>query len=274
MEYSINKVETGKDSLTQILNLLNLSFPKATKFNIQYLKWQYADNPLGEIVGFNAFYKDALAAHYVTMPIEMSIYGEKRRGLLSLNTATHPEHRGKRLFSILADKTYSYAAEHGYDYVIGVANANSTHGFLKNLGFYLISPLLVRIGLSSDIYSNISKPCLRIWDENTLQWRLSNPSAQYFSSKNVIFGNRGPAGVKLIMGHTDYTLQLPEPSPIRPVNLYIGLGADLADVHYYSLPQFIKHSPFNLIFKDLTGGTIPKISSDDILFQLIDFDVA
>lgn len=92
-------------------------------------RWQYADNPVGKIVGFNAYMGNLLAAHYVTMPIYMNIEGEKTLGVLSLNTATHPEHRGKRLFTILAEKSYQYAAENGYKFVIGVANAQSTHGF-------------------------------------------------------------------------------------------------------------------------------------------------
>ena len=68
-------------------------------------------------------------------------------------------------------------------------------------------------------------------------------------------------------------INLREPSVFRPVNLYIGLGAQLHRANYFDLPKFVKHSPFNLIFKDLKGD-IPKITSEDIFFQLIDFDVA
>lgn len=274
MEYTIRQVATDENALKQILTLLNCTFPKASKFTLPYLKWQYTDNPLGEIVGFNAFFDDTLAAHYVAMPIEMNLFGRKRKGLLSLNTATHPNHRGKKLFSILADKTYSYAADNGFEYVIGVANANSTHGFLKNLGFYLISPLIVKVGTGRNIYDSAGKACYRIWNEDVLKWRLNNPSATYYSSKNIIYGKRGCPGIKLIMGHIESNIQTSNPPVTRPANLYIGLGADFNHGHYYPLPKFVKHSPFNLIFKDLTGGSIPVIKPEDILFQLIDFDVA
>lgn len=278
MEYTINLVCTDDKSIKEVQDLLCQTFPKAVKkFSFNYLKWQYDENPLGKIVGFNAYSGEELAAHYVTMPIEMELFGSRRKGLLSLNTATHPNHRGKRLFTILAGQTYSYAAEHGYDYVIGVANANSTHGFLKNLGFYLISPLDVKIGIGSSIYCGIDKPCSRVWDEQTLRWRLRNPSARYFSSQNVVYGLRSVPGVKLCiggnLGQDMAEIDLREPSIFRPVNLYIGLGANLDNGNYFNLPKFVKHSPFNLIFKDLKGD-IPKITSEDIFFQLIDFDVA
>ena len=137
MEYRVQQVCVDEKSLVEIKDLLTVTFPKTDKFTLSYLRWQYKENPLGHIVGFNAYWGSELAAHYVTMPIDMCLFGEKKRGLLSLNTATHPKHQGKRLFTILAEKTFSWAKEHGYEYVIGVANANSTHGFLKHLGFYL-----------------------------------------------------------------------------------------------------------------------------------------
>ena len=60
----------------------------------------------------------------------------------------------------------------------------------------------------------------------------------------------------------------------RPFNLYIGFGADLKKGCYCGIPKFIEHSPFNLIFRDLTDGTLPEVTKDNILFELIDFDVA
>ena len=149
-EYRIEKVKTDEFALRESQSLLQLVFKEhADKFSFEYLKWQYADNPVGPIVGFNAYLDNVLAAHYVTMPIYMNIDGKRTLGLLSLNTATHPDHRGKRLFSILAERTYQYAAENGYKFVIGVANANSTHGFIKYLKFKLIGSLTFKIGIGT-----------------------------------------------------------------------------------------------------------------------------
>ena len=129
--------EYNDNLLDELCALMNDSFPNCP-FGKDYYRWQYEDNPNGKVVSYNAYYDGILAAHYAAIPVEMSFDGNIVKGLLSLNTATHSQHRGKGLFVKLAQLTYDYAQEHGYKYVIGVANANSTHGFLTKLGFYQI----------------------------------------------------------------------------------------------------------------------------------------
>ena len=272
-QYQIEQVQTDDNSLMRIQECLCLSFPKSNKFTLEFLQWQYRDNPVGEIIGFNAISEDGvIAAHYVAMPIYMLIDGRKSKGLLSLNTATHPHHRGRGLFSLLAQKTYDYAANAGYEYVIGVANANSTHGFIKNLGFELVCPLMVRFGCGK---ASIEKKFLyeRYWDERTLEWRLSCPNAEYYKKDNFLYSKRS-YGRKDILGIIDSnTISLPTPHiNFRPISLYVGIGAKLSGI-MIKLPKFIKISPFNLIFKDLTGGKLPQLNKDNILFQLMDYDV-
>lgn len=274
MDYQIRKVGTEDKDLEEIRQLLHLSFPnRKDKFSIAYLNWQYADNPVGSIVGFNAYMDDVLAAHYVTMPIYMTIEGEKILGLLSLNTATHPEHRGKRLFTVLAEKTYEYAAENGYKFVIGVANANSTHGFIKHLGFKLIGPLTFKVGVGINIYQRNDYTFSSCWDKDTIEWRLKNPSMEYYKNGDMIVSPIKPGVKKLIYHDKDGLVSLNKLHG-RPINLYIGYGANLSKGFYCGVPNFVEHSPFNLIFRDLTDFKFPEVTKDNILFELIDFDVA
>lgn len=274
MDYKIVKVGVDDDSLIEIQRLLKLVFEnRAEKFSFEYLKWQYADNPVGKIVGYNAYMGDVLAAHYVTMPIYMVINGEKTLGVLSLNTATHPDHRGKRLFSVLAEQTFQYATENGFKFVIGVANANSTHGFIKNLNFKLIGPLTFKVGVGTDIYPQKKYVFTRYWDKEIMDWRLKNPSMKYFKNGDVIVSPIKP-GFKKLVYHDQEGLVSLNKLHGRPFNLYIGFGADLKKGKYCGIPKFVEHSPFNLIFRDLTNGTLPELTKDNILFELIDFDVA
>ena len=273
-DYRIEKVAVDDAALMECQDLLRLVFEeRADKFSFEYLKWQYRDNPVGHIVGFNAYLGDVLAAHYVTMPIYMNINGKKTLGVLSLNTATHHEHRGKRLFSILAERTYEYAAENGYKFVIGVANANSTHGFIKHLKFKLIGPLTFKIGVGNSIYPKKNYIFTRYWDKEIMAWRLKNPSMEYFKNGDTIVSPIKPGFKKLVFHDSEGLVSLPKLYG-RPFNLYIGFGADLEKGCYCGIPKFIEHSPFNLIFRDLTNGLLPKVTKDNILFELIDFDVA
>ncbi len=274
MDYRVEQVKVDETSLQEILDLMRLAFEgHAEKFNLEYMRWQYADNPVGKIVGFNAYMGDVLAAHYVTMPIYMNIEGKKTKGVLSLNTATHPEHRGKRLFTILAEKTYEYAAENGYKFVIGVANAQSTHGFLKHLKFKLIGPLTFKIGMGQNLYQRTDYTYTRYWDKEIMDWRLKNPSMEYFKNGDMIVSPIKP-GFKKLVYHDKKGLVSLNKLHGRPFNLYIGYGADLKKGVYCGVPKFVEHSPFNLIFRDLTNGTLPEVTKDNILFELIDFDVA
>lgn len=274
MDYKIEIVKTDTQAIEEIKRLLHLVFSnRVDKFSFEFLKWQYADNPTGAIVGYNAYWGEELAAHYVTMPIYMNVNGQKTLGLLSLNTATHPDHRGKRLFTILAEKTYQYAAENGYKFVIGVANANSTHGFIKHLGFKLIGPLVFKVGVGQNLFQRTDYTFTRYWDKEIMDWRLKNPSMEYFKNGEMIVSPIKPGFKKLVYHDKDGLASLNKLHG-RPFNLYIGYGADLGKGIYCGVPKFIERSPFNLIFKDLTDGTLPEVTKDNILFELIDFDVA
>jgi GNAT superfamily N-acetyltransferase len=278
-DYRIEQVRDDDSALIESQQLLQQVFSEhADKFSFEYLKWQYADNTAGPAVGFNAYAGEVLAAHYVTTPIYMILNGQRVPGLLSLNTATHPDYRGKRLFTLLAERTYEYATEKGYQFVIGVANANSTHGFLKHLGFYLVAPLEVKVGVGDPYRFDVPSEKNRVaYDEATLKWRLSCPVFQYSSAGKSIYGRIGiplfhTAVGKLPDGITRKQLGLKKTFDV--FNLYIGLGLDKVPGLYAPLPKFIKRSPFNLIFKDLTGGKLPILTKDNVFFQLLDFDVA
>ncbi|MBQ7691383.1 MAG: GNAT family N-acetyltransferase [Muribaculaceae bacterium] len=279
MDYDIKRMEPTEQAVKEVMRLLHLTFPnRVEKFSFDYLKWQYLLNPRGNVLAFNAYATDGqLAAHYAVIPVEMLINGQRTEGMLSLNTATHPDHRGKRLFTILAQQTYDTAKEMGRKFVIGVANANSTHGFLKNLGFYLISPLDVRVGVCDPYIHEVSREKNRIYyDEPTIQWRLQCPYFSYSVKGNTILGKMDKplfhtAVAKLPQGMKADQLGLKETFSL--FNLYVGLGIEMRKT-YFKLPKFIKRSPFNLIFKDLTDGELPKMTKDNIFFQLLDYDVA
>lgn len=279
MPYSYRLLQPETLQVKEILSLMNSVFERKTKFTEPFLRWQYLDNPNGPVVGYNAYAEDGtLAAHYATVPILMHLGGRTVKGLLSLNTATHPNHRGKKLFTCLAEKTFEYAKDSGYSFIIGVANANSTHGFLKHLGFSFVAPLKVKVGVGEPFRDAIPDEMNRVfYDKAMLKWRLACPEFRYSSIGRSIYGSIGvplfhTAVGKLPDGISKDQLGLPKAFDI--FNLYVGLGLKKIPGIYVDLPKFIKRSPFNLIFKDLTGGQLPVLTQDNTFFQLLDFDVA
>ena len=51
------------------------------------------------------------------------------------DTMTHPDHRGKGLFVRLAEITYQTAKQEGVEFVYGIPNSASHHGFAKRLNW-------------------------------------------------------------------------------------------------------------------------------------------
>ena len=276
--YKYSSLNNSPEEIKTESNLLQLVFANK-KFSTEYLNWQYNENPDGKAVGFNAYSENGeLAAHYVTQPMNAILFGKSAKGLLSLNTATHPNHQGKGLFTELAKKTYKLARELGYEFVIGVANQNSTHGFINKLGFQLVGQLkaLVSFGSVCRFYPNendFSKfDFFRKWNKNSLAWRISNPENNYFVNHSKIICDSGKPMIKAVIGCFEKSL-LPQDTQNnirKPLSLAIGTDSAVKS-SLLNIPNFLRPSPLNLIFKDLTGKN-KNISFDKTFFSAIDFD--
>lgn len=277
MEYKIKQLlfDDGLISLQKVVDLQNIVYNSKHIFTVEGFKHWYLDNPMGKVISFNAFYEEELVAHYACIPYKMNIAGRIVLGLFDMATVTHPDHRGKGLFKQLAKITYEFAKNNGFEFVIGVANANSFPGYMKYFPFTFISKLDVKLGIGNSIHSNGRKIYSTFWDKNSLEWRLNCFKGNYFRQGDSIIGKL-KFGIKTFMCDfpTEFisNINIVENKNIY-LKLYVGLGANIKSF-YFNVPKFIKHSPFNLIFLDLTDGKLPLINRDNIFFQLIDFDVA
>jgi GNAT superfamily N-acetyltransferase len=188
MSYKILPV-LDNASLLDYENLFKKSFPGNKKLNVEYLDWIYNQNPHGKVIGYDAIFEDKLAAHYAIIPRIYKFNGQKILSALSLNTATHPNHQRKGLFSKLAKQTYETAENRGIKFVLGVANQNSIFVFEKKLGFLKYGN--VRIGLIRSKQTPSKQLELDI-NEKWLSWRLNNPSSIYHQFNGNIYNlNRG-----------------------------------------------------------------------------------
>lgn len=272
-------------TLAQYCALFDACFPGNDKFTPAYVEWLYRANPDGPAVGFDAWEGERLAAHYVCIPARARVHGAEARVLLSLNTATHPDFQGQGLFTRLAGLTYEAGAASGFDGCYGVANANSTPGFVRKLGFQLVRPLEARVGLGRLHSAPAAAEQLsfeRIWDENSLAWRCANPhnrvhyrragSAWQFHAA-ALGGARVPAYSEL----PAQALALAPPPAgnggASPLRLFIGLLPDQASNYwnYLSIPQRLRPSPLNLIWRSFAAGG-GALDGRAIRFSFLDFD--
>lgn len=278
MEYEIKQLHFGESDLIleKLVTLQNIVYEGKHTFTTDGFRRWYLQNPMGEVISFNALYGDELVAHYACIPYKMKIDGRIVNGLLDMATVTHPDHRGKGLFKKLAQTTYDYAKQQGYEFVVGVANGNSFPGYMKYFPFTFVSQLEVKMGMGINIQPNGEKMFSTYWDVDTLNWRMNCYQDNYCRRGNNIIGKYNLL-VQTYMGR--FSKELLDHSNIidsqwgwKP-KLYVGLGASI-NSPYMGIPKFIKRSPFNLIFLDLTEGKLPIPTKDNVFFQLFDFDVA
>lgn len=283
----IRSSETNSVVMTKYAELLGKVFPKSQSLSdVNYLRWLYSENPAGNVKGCDAWDGDVLAAHYVCIPVTATLDGQSSKGLLSLNTVTDPKYQGQGLFTKLAHATYEQAGFDNFDFVYGVANANSTHGFTKKLGFQLVAPLIARIGYGSPIAStnrqvkDTAVAFKRNWDQDILRWRIRNPcnpcairvepQALLISAATSYPFIRARAsiadGVSNLNLHTERKNSF-------ALSLYLGLITDGEKLNpfYCPIPEAFKPSPLNLIFKSL-GNASKTISPTNTSISFLDFD--
>ncbi len=283
-EYKIERLDFSNPvDMKKLVDLQNAVYAGMHVFTSKTFHYWYLDNPNGRVVSFNAISGSVIAAHYALIPIKMSIDGRVACGLLSMATVTHPDHRGKGLFKSLAKATFDFAAKQGYEFVVGVANANSYPGFIKYFDFQDVGRLEVLLGFSNNISPTTDKLFTIHWSDEALKWRSSRYG--YSKDNSTLYGTKGvwkfkkAPLIKTFLGKVNEKqlsmINLNKVNKwLRPLNLYVGLGSDAKRHGYIPVPSFIKHSPFHLIFLDLTDGKLPKMTKDNVFFQLMDFDVA
>ncbi|MBV6404718.1 MAG: GNAT family N-acetyltransferase [Flavobacteriales bacterium] len=280
--YELRPLDLSDAGLAAVTDLLRLVFPGAAHFTPAVLRWQYVDNPDGPAVGFNAWSGGTLAAHYVTIPMRAVVDGAVEAGLLSLNTATHPEHQGKGLFTRLAEATYAAGAAQGKGFVVGVANANSTPGFTRKLSFQLVTPLEARLGLGPLPWHG-EAPLPRfapVHDAAKLGWRLAHPAYGYSRADQrghtLLLSARRMKGFRFVLGVEpgDAPLAALRRSPAPLLKAFIGLDPAMrwGGSLYGNLPMRLRPAPLNFIFRDLSGRG-RTLEPHQVRFHAADFDV-
>ncbi|MBV6320426.1 GNAT family N-acetyltransferase [Duganella violaceipulchra] len=279
-------LRTDAPALAQYGALFAACFPGASKFTPAYLQWLYAANPDGAAVGYDAWDGDTLAAHYVCIPVRVRLEGQQARMLLSLNTATHPAYQGQGLFTKLAQQTFDAGRAAGYDGVYGVANANSTPGFIRKLGFQLVRPLEARVGVGPVGHAAPARapaPAFeRLWSAASLAWRCANPDNPVQARRHrrrwqfhaaAVGPARAYAELELDPGLDAGAAPGGAAGAWSPLRLYIGLLPDeqRSFVGYPSIPRRLRPSPLNLIYRSLSGR-VAALDPARIHFTFLDFD--
>ena len=266
MQYT-NISEIKKSDLQEIATFLN-SASNSKDFSYEYLDWLYFKNPCGPVLGFNAFHEEKIIGHYAVIPLLSSINGQEDKILLSLNTAIDKSHRNKKIFTDLANKTFSLAIDEGYDHVIGVANSKSITGFVKYLGFKVLHRLDAFISFTAPQFDE--RDSFILWNKELSKWRLSSPKTKFFSNNTHIFSSYRII-FNALHSKLNFNNFVKEKTAMPP---YLIIGSKKAftfnNFFYFTIPNFLKPSPLVLINKKLNNNSYEV---DSLLITTIDFDI-
>jgi hypothetical protein len=126
----------NNNNLQSLVYLYKYCFNHVT--SLDFLTKKYATEVFGaKFIGYLAIEinTNQVAGYYGVFPIICIKNGTKILAGQSGDTMTHPQHQGKGIFTILANKTYQLAKLEKIQFIFGFPNANSFPGFVKKLNW-------------------------------------------------------------------------------------------------------------------------------------------
>lgn len=280
----LKKIGTDDASLSASAALLKCAFPHASHLSLPYLRWLYRENPAGPAVGFNAWEENQVIGHYACIPVELYLDGRPCKGLLALNTAMHPQYRNAGIIYSLAKKTCDLAAAQGFHCIYAVANAASTPIFTKALRFQFIGQLTAALGfgrLTPDWEKALDgNRFRRKWTAPNAQWRAQNPvnpsGLRPAHAHSTTFTAKTPYPFISAYGimHTDCEIPTSNNATHLGLKLYLGLlPSDSCNYYgYMNIPERLKPSPLNMIYRPLSEEAPPQLDRDEVILGFQDFD--
>ena len=279
--YELRPIDLSSKSLKEISALLQQVFPASRHLTPEYLEWQYSRNPAGKVMGMNAYRGGRLVGHYATLPMRIRLFAKEGRTALLLNLAIEKQHRGHGLMEQMGRRTLEAGRHAGFDCLIGIANDASTYAIGYPLGYKKVCQLEARVGLGPlpPRREGFAPDFERLWDRETLRWRLANPSVRYWLRRRrgrcEVIAPTGRYGVVALLGTVEADLAEGAPPPGIAWRPRLWIGVDPARrwgrSSYWGLPRWLRPVPLNFMFLDLADPPRP-LAAECLLWTSLDFD--
>jgi GNAT superfamily N-acetyltransferase len=247
----VRPTDSSSEGLESVAALLRRRFPRATHLSAAYLAWTYWDNPDGRAFAWDAWDGARLVSHVSATPMRARVEGSEEGALLIQHVATERGFEGRGLFKVLVERALAEGGGQGFGHAIGLANANSRFALVERLGFELLRPLDVRIGVGARPAPQQRSPASweRIWEARSLAWRLARPDRPYRAAvrngRARILCASGYPGILADLGaHPADALPRGLPPPRNP-------DLDWRGRAYAGLPPALRPAPLHFIFRDL-----------------------
>lgn len=112
-----------------------------TPRRLDALRWQYLENPTGELFVDLAVSDQQIVSIYAVQPAFVRVRGARMVGAQSVDTLVDPDFRGRGLFTKMAGAAYQRLRKREGAFVYGFPNGNSAPGFFNKLGWSSLDPV-------------------------------------------------------------------------------------------------------------------------------------
>lgn len=280
----IRPYDPTPEGLAGLSQLFRTCFPFGAHMDPAYIEWTYGGNPDGAPVALDAWIDERLAAHFAVTAFRARIHGQEELGVQIQHAATHPDYRGRGLFVALVERALERAAQAGYGFAVGLPNFVSTPIFQSRLGFQVVCPLDVRVGVGPAPRRRSGAAAAvgfeRIFGAEALAWRLARPDRPYRVRPDGdavrIFTAHGVRGVPVELGTYPRALvprELPAFAPRHPLRAWIGLDPQRSwrGRAYVGVPLRLRPAPLMFVFRDLTGAG-RALDPSRVRADMLDYD--
>lgn len=138
MNQEVELKRATREDCDRVAGFLGSIFPDNPKSDPDVMRWQYWDNPYGDVGSW--FFEDAdgnVLAHCMAFPVPVYRHGTVGMAAKGGDGATSPQARGQGLFGSVANAAYRDAGRRGMAFTFATPNASSVRGVAKS-GFDLI----------------------------------------------------------------------------------------------------------------------------------------
>lgn len=201
------RASTEKD-IPIIVELLKSSLGEALMpKSVAFWRWKHWENPFGKSSVLLAFENETLVGVRAFMKWEWRFHNKVIQSVRAVDTATHPEHQGKGIFTTLTLSLVEQCKTDGIGFVFNTPNKNSMPGYIK-MGWHsigkmgvLVRPIFSLRATSGDnLRGTINEDFIKEFDRRRLsapdkletnynleyfRWRyINNPNVVYHTFEN------------------------------------------------------------------------------------------
>ena len=266
--------------LRSTANLLNKTFKPKTLVSVEYLEWQYHENPFGPACVGYLLEKNEQLSNYALIPKNFKNHlGEKVTLGIGVDLAVSPDSRGKGLFRKTVENSYKAGIDGNLDGILGVANSQSSPRMIEAMGWKKLPAIdfrflklsksrthmktlrfefnqveqLTKEGVLDFKTLTPSSGFSPIWNKELLKWRLSRPGADYYlhvsESALLISTKISISGLKIAI--------LLKTLPLNTVHTPIEIAPLASSIARYHRTPFVTYWGKNDSFQ-MTGIKVPR----------------